>query len=143
MNSKGDKLKNYLFDCQNPNNFLLGENTIHIVDELEEDSRGQGNTLKGLLQAFVLNYQPENSAYFDKALIEPKRLITKKCLLAAESVKLRMPTIQISRIEESLRLAGLKDKWEPIEEKINKLRVKIPDNHEERTWELEKYFDRL
>jgi len=134
--------KSYAFDTVNPNNFLLTSDSIRIVDDIELEDGQNINNLASMLNVFLLKYNYHNKVgYADETLLEPRKKILKKCLLACEKAEIPLPEDQ-SNIKFSFSLAGLPNKWQLIEKKINELQGEIP-NIEKRITLLDEYFDSL
>jgi len=132
----------FYFDERNPNNFLMTNDAFKIMDEVEL-LRGQDmNNLSSMLNVLVHKYDLQHYTAFDKALIEPRREILKKCLLANEKAKIPIPDIGNSVINESFKNSGLGYQWRLTANKINELRETVP-NTEERVKRLEEYLNQL
>lgn len=138
-----DPKRSYFFDPKNPNNFLLSDYDIKIVDDLEFLYGDDFNDLGLMLTPLIAKSQTNKPAEFVKELIEPRRIILKNCLSACEKNKLPMPYDFIDGVTHSFMLIDKKGKWYLVKNKIKELRTQIPDNHEERAELLVKYFDQL
>lgn len=141
--NKFSSIDSFAFGYGNPNNFMISPDAIKIVDEIEDNKIVDENRLTGMLRVLLEKKSIRTQAEFEKKLVEPRRIILKNCVQASEKFNLPMPNSHISSIEHCFMLSGLENKWQKLESHINKLRDKIPNEHEERAYQLNKYFNAL
>ena len=130
----------FLFDTINPNNFLLSDDSIRIVDDFMLD--GKTNNLSSMLNVMLCKYNLDKYVEFDKELVEPRIKILLKCILAAEKAQLPISTVDEDIVEHAFKNAGLDIRWPVFEQTINQLRQSVPDI-EQRIKLLEEYFNQL
>lgn len=134
--------RSYSFDYMNPNNFLITNDSIKIVDEVEPKEGHDFNNLGSMVNVFLNKYTLIDRVKPDPTLFEPRREILKKCLLATERSRLLLPPDDVGKVERSFELAGMENKWYFVNRKINELRVTV-QNTDERVNLLGEYFDKL
>lgn len=135
----GDIKKGYSFDFDNPNNFVLENNIIKIVDDLNDHAYRNQNNVNQMLRMLIGEYNIYSPTVFENKLAPTRKEILKKCLLASEKAELPIPTEYT--MPRFFELAGLANKWILFADKTVGLRNKIPNNHEERAYLLGKYLD--
>ncbi len=79
--SKGKRA--YVFDYLNPNNFVLCGKTLRIVDEIGHASlKGIKNSVADLLSVFVNNADLDFFVEAEPIIVNPRRILTRKIILA-------------------------------------------------------------
>lgn len=156
--NKENYQKYYSFDYINPNNFLLIDDKIRIVDHLEKTSDQNSNNLTRLLKVLITQLNWFIKAYFEEVLVPKRKDIFKKCILANEKseLPLNFNIYEQNILKKALDLAdiktpyaGIPDKglpyarlpYQSLLDKLNEYR-NIP-NMNERLKTVEEYLDSL
>lgn len=124
--SSGESL--FAFDIFNPNNFVITDDKINIVDRI---SSGFSRTkdLGSLTHPLMNLYEVGEWVQPDKALFDQKRALLEKLLLASEKNELSLPSGS-SKIGHSFALAGLDGKWKSYRKILLENRSKVPSMDE-------------
>lgn len=85
----------YVPDIINPNNFIVSGDEIRMVDDFRKVPCKNPNTIWTMLTPIMLKINPENWASPNPDLIEQRKSIFKKILIAAE--KKQLPLVTKSR----------------------------------------------
>ncbi|MCM1009759.1 MAG: hypothetical protein NC390_02620 [Fusobacterium sp.] len=111
-------------DTLNPNNFLIFNDQIRIVDDMDPIKLDEPNTLTTMLRPLINNTSTDEKAVFSEELVPLRRKIFKKSSIA--SVKNDLPLASSFReeaeFEETCQLSG-------IEKQILKLKQYIADRN--------------
>ncbi|MCD8377252.1 MAG: hypothetical protein LUB59_00525 [Candidatus Gastranaerophilales bacterium] len=78
----------YAPDVINPNNVLIVDDRIRIVDKLETTSIPNPNSLYTMLDPLLIRFMPEKYAEADASITGDRIQIFKKCLIAGEKSNL-------------------------------------------------------
>lgn len=78
----------FIPDVMNPNNIIIHDKKIKLVDRLEECHTKEPNDLFMLLEPFLLRYSTEYIPEYKTELDDERRNILKKCLIATEEAEL-------------------------------------------------------
>ena len=87
--------KGYLFDYMNPNNFVLVDNEIRVVDSIVCSIGNDSNSITNLLRPFLWSEGVYKEASFSEKLLEPRREVFKKIVLAG--MKHDLPVLGMGR----------------------------------------------
>lgn len=148
MSYSKEKNSVYRFDDINPNNFLLVENEIKIVDEIENNEIKSPNDLWSMINVFVGKI---NFMLYARQNVETepqKRLVLKKCILASEKAQLNSDISTLSGYEKqyinnALQICGIKNTdCEELAKQLNDIRQKNPDMSK-RLSDVSEYLDSL
>ncbi len=120
---------NRKFDFDNPNNFLLIDDKIRVVDDLEY-RENKPNTINDMLTAFILKLNAITSAHFDEKLIAERRNVFKKCVIACEKSELPLNGMENDRINEVLHFTNFKTKEKDFVSSLCDIRKKFPNMDE-------------
>jgi len=145
LNKRGSSTdEHYAFDFYNPNNFLLLDKEIRIVDELDRTSERNVNNIGGMLAAFITQMSAHVNAKPSAELLPARREIMKKCFLATEKAQLPIDWDSYDRGGVSRVYSLIKIKRQPGEllAKLKEFRATIPDMTE-RLKAVEEYIDEL
>ena len=83
-----NKKEYYMPDFLNPNNFLIVDNKFRIVDELIATPIECPNDFLSLVEPLLLRYSVTHLPDYKRELVDLRRTILKKCLIAAEEAGL-------------------------------------------------------
>lgn len=134
----------YKFDVVNPNNFIKTNDTIRIVDNITFTETKDYNNLNKMLNVFTKSYGVNAEIGFDKAMVDNRKIIYKKCILAGEKHELPFYSEpeELAELKRCTKLAGIKEKFSDILEKLQSFREKYP-NKNERLKAVELYLETL
>ena len=82
LNKMCTKRKSYFFDFLNPNNFVLCGKTIRVLDDINEYEKPTRNCVTDMLDVFLNRVDLDNEAVYDKKLVNLRKKLVKKIILA-------------------------------------------------------------
>ena len=82
LNKMNTKRKYYIFDYINPNNFVLTGKTLRIIDDINEIEYKTSNCVTDMLEVFINKIGLSDDAVFDEKLIDLRKILIKKLILA-------------------------------------------------------------
>lgn len=82
LNKMCTKRKSYFFDFLNPNNFVLCGKTIRVLDDINEYEKPTRNCVTDMLDVFLNRVDLDNEAVYDKKLVNLRKNLVKKIILA-------------------------------------------------------------
>lgn len=134
----------YMFDTMNPNNFLLVGDKIKITDDIDEVSSKNPNDLSEMLSVFLLKNHYSGHCEPDNSLVEARKNILKKCVLASEKAELPINYTDYSArdINKAAALIGKPSQGKAIADNLKFFRNTIPDMTK-RLNSVEEYLDKL
>lgn len=98
LNKMGRGAKNYTFDFQNPNNFVLVGNTLRITDCIALTSVKNPNTMAEMLDIFLTKMNINSFADYSIEAEQPRKTLLKKIILAGMKCNLDIGTCGADRV---------------------------------------------
>lgn len=113
-------------DTENPNNFLIFNNQIRIVDDLDPTQIENPNNIVTMLKPLLTKISTVEEAHIIPELISPRREILKKCIIASTKENLPLMTAWSDEriFEQACELSGLEKEILALKNSINQKDVK-------------------
>jgi len=134
----------YAFDTVNPNNFLLDETSIKIVDDMLISDKENPNKLSKILKPLLNEYKAYVNAPKEdsKHIIDMQKEILKKSILASERVELPLCSKKNEEVNRAFYLIGHTGEWEKFRQELILFRENTP-NINERINKISNKFDEM
>ena len=134
----------YMFDFKNPNNFVIVGDEIRVVDSICSTLCYQNNSIANLMRVFIWAEGLGREAVFSKELLEPRRELLKKIVLAG--VKHDLPIVSSGSefvMEEVLEMLCKSNvSVQKFEQKLTMIRKDCP-NVNQRLEQTEAFLDTI
>lgn len=142
--SKLNQMQGYMFDYRNPNNFVIVGDEIRVVDSICRTLSYQNNSVSNLLRVFIWAEGAGREAVFSQSLLEPRRQLLKKIVLAG--MKHDLPIVSGGTeyvVEEVLEMLCRSNvSVDKFEQNLSKIKANYP-NVEERLKYTQDYLDTI
>ena len=142
--AKLNKLQGYMFDFKNPNNFVIVGDEIRVVDSICPTLSYQNNSIANLMRVFIWAESVGCEAPFSQKLLEPRRELFKKIILAGMKNDLPVCSGGGEFVFEEVAelLCRSKVPASKIEATLNKIKMSCSDVSK-RLEQTEKYLDTI
>ncbi|MBO5385934.1 hypothetical protein J6A64_06435 [bacterium] len=142
--AKLNEMQGYMFDFKNPNNFVIVGDEIRIVDTISPTLCYNNNSIANIMRAFIWAEGVGREAVFSKELLEPRRDLLKKIVLAG--MKHDLPIVGGGSefvLEEVLEMLCKSNvSVQKFEQKLTMIRKDCP-NVNQRLEQTEAYLDTI
>lgn len=142
--AKLNNMQGYMFDFKNPNNFVIVGDEIRVVDSICSTLSYQNNSITNIMRAFLWAEGVDREAVYSPQLLEPRREILKKIVLAGMKYDLPITSggseYVLEEVLEFLCRANVKA--DAFGQKLSILKTKYP-NIEKRLKHTQAYLDTI
>lgn len=135
------KRENLTFDTLNPNNFIKTGKSIRVVDNLETNNGNDESVLFKMLDVF-LDYMQVNTIHGkDAELIDLRKNIFKKCVMASIKAEHKIPKNDNVRFDYFCDICGINNSFSDICKDLYKIKAETPKSKFLKT--VKEYLDTL